>query len=222
VTVAVVIPARGEAATIGGVLDGLAALPAATVDRVIVVDDGSLDATAAVAAERGASVVRHERNRGKGAALRSGFAEAVAGGAELVVTMDADGQHDARDLPRLLARVARDRLDLLVGYRQERIAGSPPQNLLVNWLMSLLIATLSGVRLHDSQCGFRVHRVRLLRAMRLRCTSFDLETEVIFEARRAGARVGEAPVRTIYIPGRKSWIRPGVEALRFFALLLKR
>ncbi len=220
--VAIVIPARDEAATIATVVRGLTELPAGTFTDLIVVDDGSRDRTGDLARDAGAIVVTHDRHRGKGNALRAGFAAALERGADVVVTLDADLQHDPAELPRLLAAARSGGLDLLVGYRRDRIRQSPPQNLLVNWLMSLLLAATSGARLRDSQCGYRVHASWLLRSMRLRTGAFDTETEVILEARRLGARIGEAPVRTIYIPGRKSWIRPTIDSLRFFRVLLDR
>ena len=216
-----VIAARQESAGLGEVIGGVLRHAGARVAHVIVVDDGSTDDTGDVAANAGADlVVRHSRSQGKGAALRSGFKAALALGAGWVVTLDADGQHDPSEITRLLAAARTRRLDLLVGWRRDRLRLSPWLNLVTNWVMSWIIASVSGGCLRDSQCGFRVHSAGLLRAAHLRRSGFDFETEIILEARRLGARIGQCPVRTIYPADRRSWIRPVGDAVRFFGLLL--
>lgn len=219
--VAVVIPARQESASVGEVIRGVLRHAGPRVAHVIVVDDGSTDGTGDVASAAGAGlVVRHSESQGKGAALRSGFKAALALGAGWVVTLDADGQHDPSEIIRLVSEARRRHLDLLVGWRRDRLRLSPWLNLVTNWAMSWIVASVSGGCLRDSQCGFRVHSADLLRAVHLQRTGFDLETEIILKARRLGARIGQSPVRTIYAHDRRSWIRPAGDALRFFGLIL--
>src|SRR2546429_4645951 len=132
--VAVVIPAYEAADTIRGVVSAvLRALPGV---RVYVVDDGSRDTTGGKAGEegrgKGVTVLAHPRNLGKGAALRTGIARALADGARVVVTLDADGQHAPAELPRLLAPLASDEADLVLGARA-RTAARPGRRRCTNW-----------------------------------------------------------------------------------------
>src|SRR2546427_12034152 len=152
--VAVVIPAYEAADTIPGVVSGvLRAVPGAAV---YVVDDGSRDKTGDKAGEggrgRGVTVLRHPRNLGKGAALRTGIARALADGARIVLTLDADGQHAPAELPRLLAPLARDEADLVLGARA-RTAVMPRGRRCTNWLSAALASRIGGQPIADAQTG---------------------------------------------------------------------
>src|SRR3989449_4459353 len=154
--VAVVIPAYEAADTIPGVVSGvLRALPGV---RVYVVDDGSRDTTGGKAGEegrgKGVTVLAHPRNLGKGAALRTGIARALADGARVVVTLDADGQHAPAELPRLLAPLASDEADLVLGARA-RTAAMPWRRRCTNWLAAALASRIGGQPIADAQTGFR-------------------------------------------------------------------
>jgi glycosyltransferase involved in cell wall biosynthesis len=213
VRVLCVIPAHDEAASIGGVVAALRAegFP------VLAVDDGSLDATAERAAAAGASVLRLERNRGKGAALREGFARASAEGYDAVIALDADGQHDPRDAPKLVRAAERRRLDVAIGCRMHAPGPMPAVRYWTNVLMSLMITCAAGAAVRDSQCGFRLVRARVLRAVRLSEEAFGIESELILKAGKKGFRVGEVDIRTIY-GGQRSRIRIWRDTLRFFRL----
>src|SRR5438128_10427844 len=129
--IAVVIPAYQAAATIGGVVTGVRhALPGVAV---YVVDDGSGDETGRAGRDQGATVLVHPRNLGKGAALRTGIDRALADGAGVVVTLDADGQHPPEEIPRLLAPIARGEADVVLGARA-RSAAMPLGPRCTNWL----------------------------------------------------------------------------------------
>jgi glycosyltransferase involved in cell wall biosynthesis len=207
-----VVPVFDEAPTLGLVVAGLR-----RHCPVVVVDDGSTDRSAAVAWAAGATeVVRHGRRRGKGAALRSGFAVALGRGAGAVATVDGDGQHDPEDLPRL-ARTARAAPDALV--LGDRLAGGAGDAIPVarrlaihaaNWaLRGLLPGTVP-----DSQCGFRIYPAAFLRQALLREDGFVLETEALVHATRAGFRLVSVPVRRLYPPGRRSRFRALADAAR--------
>ena len=212
-----VIAAFDEAATIGSVVRGLrdAGLP------VIVVDDGSSDTTAARAAEAGARVLRHESNRGKGAALRSGFREAQARGYDAVLTLDGDLQHDPRDAPRFLEAAEKTGADLVLGTRMARPGGMPFHRRVTNALMSIVLVILTGVRMSDTQCGYRLLGRRALAALGLRCNRFDVDSEIVLEAAAAHLTIREVCVHAVYLPGRPSRIRPGRDAVNFFRLLFR-
>jgi glycosyltransferase involved in cell wall biosynthesis len=201
-----VVPVFNEAATVAGVVRGLrAACPGV---RVLVSDDGSTDGTAGQAAAAGAEVIRSPRRAGKAAALRAGFAAAMAGGAEVVATLDGDGQHDPADLPRLLAAVRAAPDGLVIGDRLAaggdpipalRLAAIRAADRAVRWL------TRAPVR--DSQCGLRCYPVTLLRRLPLCERGFVLETEALVGAARLGHPLVSVPVRAIYPPGRASRFR---------------
>src|SRR5581483_12166782 len=202
-----VVPAFDEAATIGAVVRGVRA--ACRGVGVIVVDDGSADATAARAAAAGAdAVIRVPARRGKAAALVAGFRGALAAGAELVATLDGDGQHDPADLPRLLAAARAAAGAVVLG---DRIAGGgdpiPAVRHAAIRAADRVLGWLVRAPVRDSQCGLRCYPAALLRRLRPREGGFAMETEVLVEAVRLGHRLVSIPVRSIYPPGRASRFR---------------
>jgi glycosyltransferase involved in cell wall biosynthesis len=192
----IVIPCYQAAATIGDVVRGARASGLA----VCVVDDGSTDAGGARAEEAGATVLRHPQNHGKGAALQSGFAWAERRGASAVVTLDADGQHDPREIaPLIVAHRASPRA-LVVGVR--RFDESMPRRSQVGNRISTWWISRFARRPHrDTQSGFRVYPRPLWRSGPLRTRRFDTETELLLRAAKLGLPLVEVPVRTIYHGG---------------------
>lgn len=182
---------------------------------VLVVSDGSSDGTAAAAGEGGATVVELPVNRGKGAALRTGLARAERLGFDVLVTMDADGQHDPRDLERLVGPVAAGRCDLAVGsrYLEEASRGDTPLNrfLVRRGVIAILRRTLGGSPT-DPLCGYRCFARAALTRIRLRGNRYEPELETVIQASRAGLRVVEVPIARIYGPGTSRmgarWGRP--------------
>lgn len=207
-----VIPAFNEAGRIGTTVRGARR----HLTDVIVVDDGSADATADEARLAGAVVLRHPANLGKGAALKTGFAYALQSGVDAVLTLDADGQHDPDDIPRFLSAGAG--VDILVGARTRDRAGMPPLRRLTNRGMSWLISRLVGAPLKDTQSGYRLVRCRALRELDLRTSNYDLETEILVRAARAGFTVRELDIAAIYPPDHASHIHPLRDTLRFLRL----
>jgi glycosyltransferase involved in cell wall biosynthesis len=164
---------------------------------VLVVDDGSQDATAALAAESGALVLRHPGNRGKGAALQTGFAYAVRQGADAVLTLDADGQHDPQEIAALLAAFAATPAGLVLGVRSFDPSLMPRRSRIGNQISTFFISHFAGRRHRDTQTGFRVYPARLLR-LPLRSRRFDTETELLLWASKLGLPLIEVPIQTIY------------------------
>jgi dolichol-phosphate mannosyltransferase len=192
--VACVIPAYRAASTLGHVVERLRkALPEA---RVIVVDDGSPDATAAVADETADCTIRLATNRGKGAALRAGFAHALRFDDQIVLTLDADGQHDASYAPVLLT--ALEDGDVVIGQRVRSGSSMPLRRRMTNAMASLAIARLSGLRLDDTQSGFRAIRRPVLERVNARGDRYEFETDFLLRAGRAGFRVRTATIPTLY------------------------
>ena len=206
---AVVIPAFRVAAVLPGVLERVKqAAPGATI---LVVDDGSDDDTAALAVCAGAVVLRHPANRGKGRALATGLAAAVAGGAHVIVTMDADGQHPPEAIGLLVEPVNGGRADLVVGAR-ERDGEMPASRKMSNWLSSALVSRAVGFRVPDSQSGFRAMRREVAAAVRPRGRRYEYETEFLLLAARAGYRLAAVQVPTVY-DGAPSHFRYGADTL---------
>lgn len=209
---ACVIPAYQAAATLRGVIAHVREVAPALL--LVVVDDGSTDGTAAAAA--GADVVvRLDANRGKGAALRAGFAAATARGCEAVVTIDADGQHDADCIPSLLRALAD--ADLVLGARARAGTAMPLVRRVANGLSTRLIGWCAGRAIRDAQCGFRAIRMALLQAVPHAGDRYEAETAFVIRAARAGARIAEVEIPTLYGP--PSHFRPLPDAARIVATI---
>lgn len=196
------IPAYQAAATIAAVLDDWARVwreRGVDAPRVIVVDDGSTDDTAGVAARAGAEVVRHAKNLGKGAALRSGLGRARELGADVAVALDADGQHPAAEAMRLLDHEAGVSA-LVLGIRNLVEAGAPRANRFSNAFSNVWLSGFSGHWLRDTQCGLRRYPVRETLALGARANGYGFEAEVILRAARAGWRIEQVPVTVVYPP----------------------
>jgi glycosyltransferase involved in cell wall biosynthesis len=211
--VVAVIPAYNEERCIGSVV-----LQArAHVDTVVVVDDGSTDATAQIAEAGGAIVVRHQRNRGKGAALNSGLQRARSLCPEAVVLLDADGQHLPHEVPAVVAPVLAGQADIVVGSRylvngnrQGRDKGQgrpkghgngngvPRHRAVGHWAFTKLTNAASGVQVSDSQSGFRALSGRAVQAVNFSSDGFSVESEMQFLARELGLRVVEVPISADY------------------------
>lgn len=192
-----IIPAFNEARTIGSTV--LQTRP--HVDRVVVVDDGSLDATGAVAERAGAVVRSHGTNRGKGAALQTGIQAGLESGADVFVFLDGDGQHDPDRIPDLVSPVEDGRADLVLGSRTQAGDGEPPRHRRFGRLvLDRLTNWVNGTALADTQSGFRAADAELLRRIAPVDHGFGFESTMLRNARRAGATVVEVDVRDNYPP----------------------
>jgi glycosyltransferase involved in cell wall biosynthesis len=207
------IPAHDEAPRIGSVVEvARGHLP------VLVVDDGSSDSTAAVARAAGAAVIEQRPNQGKGAALRAGFRRALDDGAEAILTLDADGQHDPAEIPAFLAAwAAEPRPDLVIGRRDFR--AMPAARRLSNTAGGLLFSWAVGRPIPDNQSGFRLVSRRLAEAtLASDEPGFAFEVEQITTCIRMGGTVAWVPIRTIYA-GAPSHIRPIAHVREFVRIV---
>ncbi|AEH24174.1 dolichol-phosphate mannose synthase [Pyrococcus yayanosii CH1] len=183
------VPAYNEAKRISGVLSRIPDF----VDEVIVVDDGSKDETADIAERHGANVVRLPKNRGKGAAMREGVKKATG---DVIVFMDADGQHDPAEIERLILPIAENRADFVIGRRVIKEGRRSLIRKLSNFVTTTLLRLKLGVDIRDTQSGFRAIRRDFL--PEIESERYEVETEILIKAVKMGARVAEVPVSTTY------------------------
>lgn len=212
----VVLPAYQEERRIGDVVRSVLPL----CRDVVVVDDGSTDATAEEARQAGARVVRHDANKGKGVALNTGFQYAREQGFELLVTMDADGQHDPADIPAFLEAYRRTGAAVLIGNRMDRPGPMPFVRKLTNIYTSWVISRRIGQRVPDTQCGYRLYRCSEIPPFSGDFPRFAAESEILLQFGERGVKIGAVPIRVIYAD-EKSKINPVKDTIRFFAMLRK-
>ncbi len=214
--VCIVIPAFNEERTIGTLVRQVRA----GGHDVTVADDGSSDATVSQARCAGAEVLVSAVNRGKGAALARGFAHCLRRGYDAAITMDGDGQHAPEDVPFFVRAAQAPHTDILVGNRMHDSGTMPLVRYCTNMFMSWLISLLAGQQIPDTQCGFRLIKRRVLESISLRSSKFEVESEMLVKAARAGFSIVSVPVTTIY-SGEDSSIRPFRDTLRFIRFFFK-
>jgi glycosyltransferase involved in cell wall biosynthesis len=200
-----------EAGTIGPLIGEARRL----LRTVIVVDDGSTDQTAQLAAQAGAGVIRHERTCGKGTALATGWQRAQDEGYSWALSMDGDGQHAPSDIPRFLECANTTAASLVVGNRMTNPAAMPWLRRRVNLWMSRRISRMTGQELPDTQCGFRLMHLGTWAQVHLQADHFEIESELLSKFVAAGHKVAFVPVQVIY-RSERSKIRPVRDARRWF------
>jgi glycosyltransferase involved in cell wall biosynthesis len=220
--ICIVIPAYDEAATIGDIVHRCrTALGQACV---IVVDDGSRDATGDIAARSGAVVLRHPDNRGKGASLMEGMRAAMAADAAGVVTLDGDGQHRPEDLPRLLACSQAWPCHIVIGSRRASGRSAPRARFIANRVADFWVSWAARHPIDDSQSGFRLYPAALVQLIAARpalARGFGFESEVLIEAARLGFRTVSVDIPTIYgaVLQRPSHFRPVADITRIVLMV---
>jgi glycosyltransferase involved in cell wall biosynthesis len=212
--VAALIPAYFEEAQIQAV----ARRALAQLDHVLVLDDGSTDRTSEEARKAGAEVIRHEKNQGKGAAIKTGLRELAARDFLYVLILDGDGQHLPEEIPGFLEEANRSGAPFVVGTRMADLEKMPWVRRMTNSFMSAQISRLCGQPVPDSQCGFRMMRRDVIPHLYCESNNYDYETEMLLIASREGFRIASVPVSTIY-GEEKSKIHPVRDTVRFFQLI---
>ena len=188
----VVIPAYNEHSTIEEVVGNVKKFS----KNIVVVDDGSQDETVKKAKQAGIPVLHHMVNLGKGAALKTGCDYAIREGADVLVVMDADMQHDPKDIPRLLEAI-KDK-DMVFTYRQK--SKSMPFVLRFgNVFIQLLTEVLFGVRVKDTQCGFRAFTKEAYEKIRWISNDYSVESEMIARVGKKKLRFTQIPIETVYV-----------------------
>ncbi len=217
--IAVIVPAYNESKQICSVLKRIK--KHILSKNIFVIDDGSTDNTADKSIDLGVRVIRHEKNYGKGRALITGLCEILdSDDLSAVITLDGDGQHDPRDIPGFVEKFIKTGADIVIGNRMNNTKGMPLLRRFTNKTTSLVVSGLTGLKIPDSQSGYRLLRTSLLLNMNLNSTHFDTESEILLRAGKAGAKISSVPIRTIY-SSEKSKINPLVDTFRFLFLVLR-
>jgi glycosyltransferase involved in cell wall biosynthesis len=208
--VVIVIPAYNEARFIGSVV-----LQAVEYGTVIVIDDGSSDHTALIAANAGATVLRHETNLGKTEAVNTGFDYARTLEADAFVLMDGDGQHDCTEIPALITPILMGEADIVVGSRFLQVKSRIPKwRVFGQHALTLATNLGSGSNLTDSQSGFRAISPEVLADLDFNTEGFSLESGMQFLAKERRLRIAEVPISVNYVePAKRNPINQGLQVL---------
>lgn len=202
------IPAYNEAEKIGKVIK-----ETLQYCDVLVVDDGSIDTTGKIAEESGAFVVTHEKNRGKGDALITGFTYALKNGYESIITLDADGQHDPSEIPKFLKKG--DTYDIVIGVRDFREMPFPRK--ISNTITTLLLSLRTRQKIGDSQSGYRMIKTDVLKGLNFKTRGFILESELLIKAK---CRIGNVRIKTIYAD-EKSHVNNFRDTIKFITFMIQ-
>jgi glycosyltransferase involved in cell wall biosynthesis len=217
----VVIPVYNEAATLREIVQRVVAADAGMPKELVLIDDGSSDGTRRIleafqAEHPGWKCIYHDRNRGKGAALRSGFAAATG---EIILIQDADLEYDPAEYPHLLAPILKGLADVVYG---SRFFGGGPHRVMFYWhyvgnrMLTTLSNMLTNLNLNDMEVCYKVFRREVLEKLTLKEERFGFEVEITAKVARAGWRVYEVPISYYgrgYEEGKKITWRDGVRAL---------
>ena len=212
--IAAVIPAHNEAKTVGSVVRQARKY----VDRVIVVDDGSSDRTSSVARKNGARVITLKRNRGVGYATRVGMKAAMRGGAKIIITLDADGQHNPRDIPKFLKKIS-EGYEFVIGRRD--LSNYPIIKRFGNFALNTFVNIISGTTIPDTESGFRAYKSSALKKLVLTADRYEICDEIIFEVGRNNLKWSSVPIESsVYRKG--TGILDGLKIFRFMLRRRKR
>lgn len=198
--VTAIVPAYNEAISIGSVVISASEF----VDRVIVIDDGSIDHTTEIAEKAGALVIKHPHNMGKGAALKTGFN--AAQNTDILVTLDGDGQHNPWEIPLLIAPIQNGEADMVNGsrYLNKKAKGTPAYRRIGQTVLDRTTNINSGLKITDSQSGFRAFAAFTIPSFRFTNTGFSIESEMLMDAAESNFKIKEVEVRTSYNPNQKN------------------
>lgn len=213
------ICAYNEEKTIGSVVKGCKKY----FDSVIVVDDGSTDKSGDAAVLSGAYVIKHPKNSGKGAALKTGFDFALKNGFDAVITLDADGQHDPAEISKFIDSYKNNSGDIIIGNRLWD-KGIYLSRYISNRIGVFFISLASGCKICDTQSGFRLYKKEVIENIKIKSSGFEAETEILIKAGRKGFNISSIPVKAMYpknCENYKTNFKPVRDFYRISILVLK-
>lgn len=215
----IVVPAFNESSVIYKVLSLLPKhLNRISTIETVVVDDGSSDKTSQEAKKAGVKVIRHISNRGVGAATKTGVEYAKIKEADVVITFDADGQHDPEDIPKLLKPIISRTADVVIGSRFKKKQKIPLDRFFLNWFANLITFILFGVASTDSQSGLRVFSKKAINLINFSGERMDFSSEILLEAKKHNLKIEEVPVKAIYTSYSRA---KGQKNINSFSILLR-
>jgi glycosyltransferase involved in cell wall biosynthesis len=214
--VCVVVPTYNNANTLATVLNHVLEY----TDQIIVVNDGSTDSTTEVLKSFSISLVSYERNEGKGFAIRSGFKKAVELGYDYAITIDSDGQHFADDLPTFINELPLHRNAIIIGARNMEQSSVPGKSSFGNKFSNFWFWVETGLRMPDTQSGFRLYPIKALQTMSFITRKYEFEIEVLVRAAWSGIEVTSVPIKVFYADKavRVSHFRPFTDFSRISVL----
>ena len=211
----IVIPTYNEKKTVGRIVDELCRRGF----RVIVIDDGSGDSTIVEANKFGAELIVHPKNAGKGRCIREGLEYALENNCEAAITMDGDGQHSLNDIDKFIEEYKKSGADMVLGNRLHDPKKMPFIRRCTNACMSFIISLLITENVNDTQCGYRLISRKGIEKMKLNTVKYEIESEMIMEAKRRGLVMSSVNIDTIY-GGETSQINPFLDTVRFIKFII--
>tara|TARA_B100000953_G_C17965046_1_gene404304 strand:- start:156 stop:1034 length:879 start_codon:yes stop_codon:yes gene_type:complete len=196
----VCIPAFNE----GKVIDNVIKDCLKFSDKVVVCDDGSIDNTYEVADAAGAEVIRHEKNIGKGEALRSLFKFACHSNYDTIVTIDGDGQFLPEEIPKLVKNIEENKSDVVVGYRFNNTRDMPEYRKFGNKMLDRMTNMVEELSVRDTQSGFRAYSKKVIENIDFKMKGFGSDAEILIDATKKGFRISEEKITVIYDTGAKT------------------
>ncbi len=222
--VCVVIPAYNESSVIGDVIKDVAKTfkntPYST--EVVVVNDASKDATGTAAKKAGATVINHILNTGAGGATATGLSYAQQSNYDIACTMDADGQHDSKDVLEGVNQLIARKTDLMIGSRLINKEGMSRVKIIGNWGLSFITYLLFGINSTDSQSGLRIYSRTALENLRWKTSGYEFCSEMLWRAKQIGLKIDEYPIKAIYTDYSRSKGQNNWNAINIIKSLLKR
>lgn len=186
---------------------------------IIVIDDGSTDNTAEIAKREDVYLIRHPVNEGKGKALRDGFRYALEKGYDLIITLDADGQHNPDEIPLFIKKISDSAAGIIVGNRLHSPTGMPSSRLFINKLFSKITSKVCKQNIPDALCGYRIIKRAVLASIKLNAKRFDMDPQILIKTAKAGFKIDSINIKCIYA-GEYSDVRPLRDGYNFFRLIL--
>jgi glycosyltransferase involved in cell wall biosynthesis len=214
----ILIPAYNSARYIDDLFDRLEKME--LLDKTVVVNDGSKDDTVKICTDRKVTVLSNETNRGKGAALKKGFAFMAENSVGFFLTIDSDLQHDVRFIPEFIKKYDETQADIIVGNRLGDTTTMPVERIFSNKTTSFIVSMIAGCKIPDSQSGYRLIKTSAVKDLVITSDRFEMESELLIKAGRKGFKIDSIPISALY-EGAHSSISVFRDTYRFIRLVIR-
>lgn len=211
-----IIPAFNVEGTILKVIQGVSQY--VNKKNIVIIDDGCSDRTFQIAENAGTVVLKNATNKGKGFSLKKGYQYAINNKYQAVICLDADLQHDPKDIPKFIDSLKNTNADLILGSRMDDLTSMPWDRQFSNQTTSLLISLFTSQRVRDSQSGYRLIKIDVLKKIKLNSNKYETESELLVKALKSKYKIAHVPIRTIY-NDQPSYISRFVDTGRFVRIV---